>query len=379
MAENFKVVLTGGGSGGHIYPLLAVADVLAKKAAELNFNEELIYVGARDSYAPLFEARGIRILPIAAGKLRRYFSVQNFLDIPKVAVGFIQAFWKLYWLMPDIIFSKGGPGALPVVVAGWFYRIPVAIHESDAIPGLTNSICAHFARKIFLSFESAGEKFGAGASKKIQVVGSPIRAELLEHRSKSDLAKGALGFSSSHPLILILGGSQGSLRINNFILTNLPAIIAVTQVLHQTGVANFLETQKLSHAALIDTPPTANRYVPVNYFTDDYGTALDAADLIVARPGSNIFEFAAFGKPAILIPIAESANDHQRANAYAFAETGAGVVIDESNLLPGIFLNELNKILTNADLRKKMGEASTKFFLPGAAETIADEVMRMGA
>ena len=380
MAEKFRVVLTGGGSGGHIYPLLAVADILIKKSGELNFDEELIYCGARDSYAPLFEARGIRIVTIASGKLRRYFSLDNFLDIPKVFIGFIQAFWKLYWLMPDVIFSKGGPGALPVVIAGWFYRIPVAIHESDAIPGLTNTLSSRFARKIFLSFDAAAEKFGKGASKKITVVGSPIRTELLEHRSKSELAKGSLGFSSSHPLMLVLGGSQGSIRVNNFILTNLPAIVAITQVLHQTGAANFLEVQKLSHAALIDTPATVNRYLPVNYFTDDYATALEAADVVVARAGSGTtFEIAAFGKPAILIPLSDAANDHQRANAYAFAEAGAAVVIEESNLLPGIFLNELNKVLTNSDVRKKMSEASAKFFTPGAAESIADEVMRMGA
>src|ERR1700722_6472208 len=106
MAEKFRVVLTGGGSGGHIYPLLAVADVLQKKAAELGFNEELIYIGPRDSYQPLFEEPDIKTIPIAAGKLRRYFSVDNFLDIPKVFIGFIQALWKLYRIMPDVIFSK---------------------------------------------------------------------------------------------------------------------------------------------------------------------------------------------------------------------------------------------------------------------------------
>lgn len=386
MADTFRVVLTGGGSGGHIYPLLAVADELAKKSGELKFNEELIYIGARDAFAPLFEARGIRIVPIITGKLRRYFSIDNFLDAPRVFWSFIQALWRVYWLMPDVIFSKGGPGALPVVFAGWFYRIPVAIHESDAIPGLTNVLSSRFVRKIFVSFPSAAEKFGGGANtgasargnSKVVVTGAPVRAELFEKRTTLELAKEALGFSSSHPLVLILGGSQGSLRINNFLMTNLPAIVAMTQVLHQTGVANFLEVQKLSHAALIDQPPTANRYVPVNYFTDNLATAYTAADIVIGRPGGTIFEIAAFGKPAILIPIAESANDHQRANAYAFAEAGAGVVIEESNLLPGIFLNELKKILDNADLRKKMGEASAKFFVAGAAERIAEEVMKLG-
>lgn len=378
MADNFRVVLTGGGSGGHIYPLLAVADVLAAKAAELNFNEELIYVGARDAFAPLFAARGIALVSIATGKLRRYAAIENILDLPRILLGFIQAFWKIYWLMPDVIFSKGGPGALPVVIAGWFYRIPVAIHESDAIPGMNNRLSAGFARKIFVSFPQAAEQFGVN-KKKVEVTGAPVRGELFEKRTTPELAKEALGFSSSHPLMLILGGSQGSQRINNFILENLPGIIALTQVLHQTGVSNFAEVQQLARAALFDESAKANRYLPVNYFTDDLAMAYTAADIIVGRPGGTVFEIAAFGKPAILIPIAESANDHQRANAYAFAETGAGIVIEEGNLLPGIFLNELKKIVENPDLRKKMGEASVKFFTPGAAETIAEAVMKLGA
>ncbi|HVO28775.1 MAG TPA: glycosyltransferase, partial [Candidatus Paceibacterota bacterium] len=115
MDQTFRVVLTGGGSGGHIYPLLAVADALQKKSAALGFYEELSYLGPKDGYAPLFEARDIAITPIAAGKMRQYASVRNFTDIPKFFIGFIQALWKLYWIMPDIIFSKGGTGALPVV------------------------------------------------------------------------------------------------------------------------------------------------------------------------------------------------------------------------------------------------------------------------
>jgi UDP-N-acetylglucosamine--N-acetylmuramyl-(pentapeptide) pyrophosphoryl-undecaprenol N-acetylglucosamine transferase len=393
MDTNFRVVLTGGGSGGHIYPLIAVADALAKKAGELNFNEELIYIGPHDSYAPLFEARGIRIETITAGKLRRYASLDNFLDAPKFFIGFVQALWKLYRIMPDVIFSKGGTGALPVVVAGWFYRIPIAIHESDAIPGLTNSVSVRFARKVFLSFAEATEKMGGGknstavasanaASAKVFVVGSPVRDELLDNHAKPELAKESLGFDGSRPLMLIIGGSQGARKINDFILTNLTAITAETQVLHQTGIANFLEAQELSHAALIDQAPTANRYLPVNYLTDNLATAYAAADVVVSRAGSGlIFEIAAFGKPAILIPITVD-RGQQRANAYAFADTGAAVVIEEGNLLPGIFMNELKKILSSvssADLRAKMSAASAKFFVTGAAETIAEEVLKMGA
>jgi UDP-N-acetylglucosamine--N-acetylmuramyl-(pentapeptide) pyrophosphoryl-undecaprenol N-acetylglucosamine transferase len=377
MDETFRVVLTGGGSGGHIYPLLSVADAMMRKSVELRFESQLIYLGPRDNYTPLIEARDIQIEPLVAGKLRRYFSLANFLDIPKFFIGFFQALWKLYVIMPDVIFSKGGTGALPVVIAGWFYHVPVIIHESDAIPGLTNKHSARFARKIFVSFPAAAEQFPEA---KTVVTGGPIRNELMAHPTTPELAKESLGFSSSHPLIVIIGGSQGSLRINNFILANLTQILGVTQVLHQTGVANFLEAQKLAHAALIDQPTSANRYVPINYFTDTYATALTAADIVVARAGSGtIFEIAAFKKPAILIPLSDSANDHQRANAYAFADAGGGVVLEEANLLPGIFLQQLKTILEDKERQKKMSEASGKFFVPQAAEKIVDEIIKIAA
>ncbi len=375
MSETFRVVLTGGGSGGHIYPLLAVADELDRKAAALGFVEERYYVGPHDSYAPLFAARDIASRNILAGKLRRYASFQNILDIPKVLIGFVQALWQLYLIMPDVIFSKGGPGALPVVVAGWFYRVPVVIHESDAVPGLTNRWSARFAKKIFLSFADAADGFGRAAAK-TEVTGAPVRRELIEHRSSPEAAKESLGFEKEKPLLLILGGSQGSIRINEFILEYLPQILAETQILHQTGVANFADVEKLARAMQMDAPFT-NRYQPVNYFTDTYEAALSAADVVLGRAGSGvIFEGAAFGKPEILIPLPDAANDHQRANAYAFAKAGGGIVIEEANLLPGLFLNELKKILGNHDAQATMGNASASFFKPGGAETIAETLLK---
>ena len=150
--------------------------------------------------------------------------------------------------------------------------------------------------------------------------------------------------------------------------------------MHQTGAGNFNEVKKLSDAALVSAPALSIiRYKPVNYLADTMQAALAAADLVVMRPGGTVFEIAAFGIPAILIPIAESANDHQRTNAYEFAKNGAGVVIEEANLLPGIFLAQFNAIFANADLRAKMSAASAQFFVPNAAETIADGLIAMAS
>jgi len=362
------VAFAGGGTGGHVYPMLAVVESLKKKMKELNAPLRIVRVGPNDGYEPLFEKLGVEIHPIAAGKIRRYASIQNILDVPRFFIGIIQAFWNLYWIMPEAIFSKGGTGALPVILAGWFYRIPIIIHESDAKPGLTNLLSARFARKIFVSFEAAAQYF---VVQKTEVVGTPVRAELAAPQTTKELAKETLGFDATRPLTIILGGSQGSTRVNVFILEHLGELMKVTQVMHQTGAANYAESKKLAQAMLLDQS-FQNRYQAVAYLDENMNLALTAADLAIARAGSStIFELAKFGVPAILIPLAESANDHQRINAYEFEKSGAAAVIEEANLLPGIFLNQVRTIVGTQTVREKMSEAAAKFFVPGAADKIA--------
>lgn len=378
MARNdlFRVVVAGGGTGGHVYPTLAVLQALTARCVELKAPIEITRMGPSDGYEALFQNLGARISPIVAGKVRRYASLQNFIDIPKFIIGFIQALAKLYVIMPDIVFSKGGTGALPVVLAAWCYRIPVAIHESDAKPGLTNLMSARFAKKVFVSFSEAARYF---YEKKVQVTGTPLRAELFANPTTKPLAKEALGFGASVPLILVLGGSQGSRRVNDFILANLVEITKISQVLHQTGVANLTDAEKLSRAALIDET-VRNRYHATGYLDKDITLALTGADLVVARAGSGtLAELAAFGLPAILIPLPESANDHQRINAYDFSKNGAAVVIEEANLLPGIFLGQMKAILGDDAAREKMAAGSREHFVPDAAASIAQALIDMSA
>lgn len=375
-----RILLTGGGSGGHVYPLLAVAESLQKimQRGDAATELELVYIGPKDKYAELMAEKGIKMQLISAGKIRRYASgiLGNILDIPRFFLGLIQAFWKMFWLMPDAIFSKGGTGAFPVVLAAWFYRVPVMIHDSDAVPGLTNLLSSRFAWRIAVSFEAAKKYFNPY---KTILTGNPVRAELLERKYPQEKAKETLGFHADAPLILVLGGSQGAQRINDFIILALKDILAKTQILHQTGRVNYMEVKNLSQAALLDMPAkteAASRYKAVSYLEDDMAIALSAADIVVARAGSSsIFEIAAFGKPAILIPLLESANNHQRANAYEFAEAGAAAVIEEKNLQPAIFIHELANILNNPEKADKMSKASAAFFKPEAADVIAKEIL----
>ena len=376
--RDIRILFTGGGSGGHLYPLLATAEAVAKKLLKEGSPFEFHYLGPPTEHEEAFQKAGIRMHAIGAPKIRRYASgmFRNLLDIPKFFGSIFRALAKLYVLMPDAVFSKGGPGAFPVVFAAWFYRIPVLVHDSDAIPGLTNLLSGRFARRVAVSFESAMRYF---PKRKVLLTGNPVRVELLEGKMTPAQAKEAMGFRPDVSLVLILGGSQGSERVNEFVVLNLPDILGVSQVLHQTGTANFRNIQKLSQAAMLGTSVGAEAaagYKAVPYFEDDMAAALSAADAVVARAGSGtIFEAAAFSKPMILIPLEESANDHQRANAYEFANAGGGVVIEEANLQPAILLSELRKILSDPGVHAKMSAASADFFRPKASEDLADALL----
>ena len=373
--QTFRVVLTGGGSGGHAYPLLAVAEALRERASKMQFQLDLAYLGPNDTYAALFKNAGVAVNFVAAGKIRRYLSVRNIMDIPKFFIGFFQALAKLYVIMPDVIFSKGGTGAFPVVLAGWLYRIPVVIHDSDAKPGLTNVASSFFAKRIFVSFDAAAKYFNPDLTSR---TGVPVRRALFANPTTKELAKETLGFDSAKPLLLVLGGSQGAERVNNFILANLSAIVKEAQVLHQTGPSHFAEVKRLSDAALLEAS-FINRYEPIAYLGDkDMSLALAAADVAVSRAGNTtLSELAAFGVPAILIPHDDGSNGHQRMNAYDFTKNGAGIVIEEPNLLSGIFISELKKIISDPEREQKMSLASKQFFVPDAAEAIVDGILQV--
>lgn len=381
-----RIALTGGGSGGHIYPLLAVTEALKNISVENAILMEIKYFGPKDSYGAILEKTGVKISPIAAGKVRRYFSLLNIVDVPKFFVGLVQAFFKMFWFMPDVLFSKGGTGAFPTVLAAWFYRIPVIIHESDAAPGLNNLLSAPFSSRIAVSFESASKYFNP---RKTAWTGNPMRRQLFENRLVQETAKTELGFDAQKPLILIICGSQGSQRINNLVLVVLKDLIADAQILHQTGKGNFAEVQKLSRTALLDVKiekEIASRYKPVPYLeltvyeSLNLKTAFSAADLIVARAGSNtIFEIASFGKPSILIPLAEAANGHQKANAYEFEKNGSAIVIEEENLLPGIFVSQIKDLLKQPQLLQKMAQSAAQFFKPDADKILAEEIVKLAA
>jgi len=372
--KKLKVLLVGGGSGGHMYPLIAVAREISKRTISSGMNPDMRYFGDAGPFREYLHIAGIRTVSVASSKWRRYFSLLNVLDFFKFFFGFFQALWKVYWFMPHICFSKGGPGALPIIAAARFYAIPVVIHESDAVAGLTNRFSARSARIIELAFTNAESGFPGNIQK--HLVGNPMREEIQKTVSPDD-AKREFRLANDVPVILILGGSQGAERINTFVLERIPELIKEFQVLHQVGVQNFQsyknEFEFLYGKAAQDI---TNRYKFFPYFNENLPNAYAASDIVISRAGASaIFETAYFGKPAMLIPIPESANNHQVENAYAYEAFGAAMVIEEKNFLPSLVINELKAIVADKTRRETMSERARAFAKPNAAAEIARDIM----
>lgn len=365
-------MITGGGSGGHIFPLIATVTELQLLAGAGNIDLKIKYLGFYGEYKKILEDNNIKVSGIASSKIKRYSRISSILQAPKFILAILQAFWGVYWFMPDVLFSKGGTSAFAVVFAAWFYRIPIVIHESDSVPGKTNAMSAKYAKIICAAFNENKKYFG----EKTIIVGNPIRRVLLTNIKFDEVqTKRRLGFDENKPLIFIMGGSLGSVRINNFILKNLPLILEVAQVYHQTGKDNYEQVLAEATNTLASLPEDLkSKYKAVGFLgtTDDTRDAYVASDLIVGRAGSGtIFEIAAFGKPSILIPLPESAQDHQRLNAFEYETLGAGYMIEEENLLTNLFLDKVIGILSDKEKYKKMSEAAKSFAKLDSASNIA--------
>ena len=367
-----RILLTGGGTGGHITPLIAVAQELKKFSREKNLpNPELLFLGPDSFSKELLAKENIKMKTILAGKLRRYFSLLNFLDIFKFPVGLIQALWHVFVFMPDIVFAKGGFGSVPVVMASRLFRIPVLLHESDIIPGLANRFLSRFAKKIAVSFSSALNYF---PSAKTALIGSPIRNDIIG--GSAEQARQIYGLTGGKPIIFIFNGSQGAQPINEKILQILPQLLQKYELIWQTGTSNFNQVAKETKQA--NGSILSNCHLAGFMDENQIAAAFAAASLVIARAGSStIFEIAACGKPSVLIPLPTSASGHQRENAFEYAKTGAAVVIEQTNLTPNLFLNEISQLINNPELLAKMSACAKSFAKPDASRQIAEEILKL--
>lgn len=366
-----RIVLVGGGSGGHFYPTIAVAQRL-KDRSSLEMPISLFYFGPEPYNNTALAENNVTFVRIPTGKRRKYFSLLNFLDVFKVFFGIFFAIWQLYKIYPDVVFSKGGYTSVPVVIAAWLLRIPIMIHESDTKVGTANKLGAKFARYIAIAFDEVAPQFPAA---KTALVGMPLRKELLQ---TIENPKEKLGVPGHLPLIFVTGGSLGSQRINRLILESLDELLPNYVILHQTGEQNEADVQRTSGELLTDAELLARYFVKGTLSAAEMHLAQTAADIVISRAGTGtIFEVAQKGTPAILIPIPEDISHDQRTNAYAYARSGAGSVIEEANLTDGLLTAEITRIMENPEVYKQMASAALAFGSRDAADTIAGTLIEI--
>jgi UDP-N-acetylglucosamine--N-acetylmuramyl-(pentapeptide) pyrophosphoryl-undecaprenol N-acetylglucosamine transferase len=364
-----RIGFVGGGTGGHFYPLIAVAEKLNRS----DYKPELYYFGPSPYDNEVLTQHNITFVSCPAGKLRRYFSIQNFFDIFRNFFGIFVALWKLYILYPDVIFSKGGYTSIPILTAARFLRIPVVIHESDAIPGRANKFATKMARYIGISYDDAAQYF---PKEKTALIGIPLRSEI-KQIPQDPFA--ILSIPKDKPLIYVTGGSLGATRINELILQSLSNLLPHYRIFHQTGTDNIEEIRLSAQGLLGDSPLLSNYYVEGTLRAETVATLLSAASLIITRAGSTtLSEIAYHGKPSIVIPIPEGISRDQRTNAYAYARSGAAIVIEEHNLSQHLLAQEIQTILGNPEQYQSMSQAAKSMYIDGAEDKIASVLVSIG-
>lgn len=369
-----RILFTGGGTGGHFFPIIATIRELKRIAEEERILDlELYYMGPDDFGADLLKEEGVVTIRVFSGKWRRYGSAENFFDFFRLPLGILQALWNMFLVVPDAVFSKGGHGALPAVIAAAIFRIPIIIHESDAIPGKVNLFSARFAARIGIAFPGAAAHFPRD---KTALIGIPLRRRILVGNREE--AREAFDIYSAVPVVGIIGASQGAERLNNTVLGIIKELTDGCEVVHQTGERHFAGVRDEANVALEFSHK--ERYHPAG-FLDEAGIRdfYTACDLVVSRAGaSSIFEIAARGKPSILVPLSHAAQNHQWENAYEYAAEGAAVIIEEVNLTPHVLFAEIRKLIDDPDKMRKMGEAAVRFARPDSAELVAREILKLG-
>jgi UDP-N-acetylglucosamine--N-acetylmuramyl-(pentapeptide) pyrophosphoryl-undecaprenol N-acetylglucosamine transferase len=371
-----NVLITGGGSGGHVSPALAVIEALRERVPEVR----LLYVGGMmrpdGSTAPPIEQQlvaplGIPYIAIQAGKLTRgSFSWHTLRRLWGVIPGLLQALRVVYRFRPDVIFSTGGYVSLPVVVAGFVLRVPIIIHEQTAAVGLANRLASKMATVVAITFPESRRYFPRN---NVIVTGNPLRREILQ---PVKMAKGALSTwldSGSMPVIYVTGGGLGAHRINRVVGETLKQLLGCARVIHQCGNQpadeRWLEQQK---SALPET--LRDRYwLAQAYSSQEVGAIYGRASLVVARAGANtVLELGAWGLPALFIPLPQATHDEQTRNAQYLVAAGTAHILPEARLTAAHFMAEIDEFLSNLDRFGQHADAAKKIVRLDAAQRLVD-------
>ncbi len=324
-----KIILTGGGTAGHVTPNLALVPTLKNNGWDIE------YIGSIDGMEKsLVIDFGLKYHGIKSGKLRRYLSFKNITDQFKIITGIFQSYSLIKNLKPNVVFSKGGFVTVPVIIGAFLNKVPVVIHESDLTPGLANKISIPLSKKVCVSFLETLKYI----NDKGVYTGTPIRKEILEGNKEKGFK--ICDFDNSKPILLIIGGSLGSEFINNSIREILNVLLENFQIIHVFGKGNYKSDFD-----------NLKGYKQFEYLNEDLAHIFSITDIIVARAGSNsIFEFLSLKKPNLLIPLSKKASrGDQILNAQSFEKMGYSKVIQEENINSQNLLSEINALYTNKE------------------------------
>lgn len=366
-----KILVTG----AHFTPAVAVIEEL-KKFRDL----EIIYVGRKTTLegdssqsieSKILPSRGVKFIPIITGRLQRFFTIYTIPSLLKIPIGFIQAIYIIFTQKPDVVLSFGGYVAVPVVIAGWLFSIPIIVHEQTLVSGLANKISAVFADKIALSFKG-DQRFNGS---QMIVTGNPIRREIL-HPEKFSLPDNyqkifSLAKKEKLPFILIMGGNQGSHTINKTVEKCLSKLTKMACIIHISGDNKFGDFERLERLGEF-----GGRYFVKKWIGKEYGVILSKVDLVISRAGANtLTELAYIGKPAMVIPFEPLYQDEQTKNARYFEQLGLVNILSQSKLSIRILLENVKFILNDLNHFNNEAKKARKVVIPDAAKRVALETI----
>ena len=373
-----KIVFTGGGTGGHFYPLIAVAQEVNEIVIKKKFlSPKMYYVGPGRYDKKALRRSNIVYMYIPAGKIRRQGGLRavllNMLDIPKTGLGVLLLFFRFVRMYPDVIFSKGGYASFPVLVVARILHIPLVIHDSDAVPGRATLWAAPFARNIAISYPEAESFFRKADQEKIALTGNPIRQELIYAPVENPESVFHLE-KTDRPTLIVLGGSLGAEFINRHILDVLDQLVKSYRIIHITGREHLDHVKQMSGVISPDGEITG-RYIPVGWVNSFHLRALySMADAAISRAGSGtLVELATWGIPTIVIPIPQDVSRDQVKNAYAFSRVTGSFVVEQQNLSPNLLKRRIDDLFDDNEKeveRRKKG--MNAFAHPEAARSIAN-------
>jgi len=348
-----KILLTGGGTAGHIYPIMALAENLKKK------NQiELLYLGSRQGpERKIAQNAQIPFKGLIVGKWRNYFSLANFWDLIKIIIGLAQSFFILTSFKPNVVFAKGGYVTFPILFWAKLLKIPVVIHESDSVMGRANRWAAKFAKKVCVGFPL--EYYQGENLNKFVFTGVPVRQEFFEILPQP---------ANITPVLLVTGGSQGAHPINNLLREILDQLLDKYQVYHLCGQRDFEDFKKSKFIA--------NQNYHLEPFSEHIVALMAKADLIIARAGATTFaEIGALKKASILIPYAEATANHQAKNANIYKSSGAAIVLNEKDLKGTDLLSIINQAIGDINLRHFLGQRAEQFGAKDAGEKVINAII----